>query len=104
MRNSVICPGFASYARLLPYYDQQLHYYYYSICFKIKVIFGESSLKLRQTNWNVVRNNVNVVVDELPSQITIYTCFTIDIWIRRRRRTSMWFFCVRSIGVNRQWR
>jgi hypothetical protein len=30
----------------------------------IKVLFGEISLKLHQTNWNVVRNNVNVVVDE----------------------------------------
>jgi hypothetical protein len=64
----------------------------YSLCFKIKVMFGhklhykikvmfgEISLKLRQTNWNVARNNVNVVDNELPSQITIYTCLTIDIW------------------------
>jgi hypothetical protein len=43
----------------------------YSLSFKIKVTFGEISLKLRQTNWNVARKNVNVVVDELPSQITI---------------------------------
>jgi hypothetical protein len=28
-------------------------------------------------NWNVARNIVNVVVDELPSQITIYTCLNI---------------------------
>ena len=47
--------------------------------YKIKVTCGEISLKLRQTNWNVVRINVNVVVDELPSQITDYTCLTIDI-------------------------
>jgi hypothetical protein len=46
----------------------------YSLCFKIKVTFGEISLKFRQTNWNVTKNNVNVVVDELPSQIIIYTC------------------------------
>ena len=51
----------------------------YSLSFKIKVTFGhrmryetkvtfgEFSLKLRQTNWNVAINNVNVVVDELPS-------------------------------------
>ena len=57
---------------------------YYSLCFKIKVTFGhklryeikvtfgEISLKLCQTNWNVAKNNVNVVVDELPSQITIH--------------------------------
>ena len=45
-----------------------------------KVTFGEISLKLRQTNWNVARINVNVVVDELPSQVTIYTCLIIDIW------------------------
>jgi hypothetical protein len=46
----------------------------------IKVMFGEMSLKLRQTNWNVAKYNVNVFVDELPSQIIIYTCLTIDIW------------------------
>jgi hypothetical protein len=74
----------------------QEHDCMYSLCFKIKVtfghklryeikvMFGEISLKLRQTNWNVARNNVNVVVDELPSQITHYTCSTIDIWTRRR--------------------
>jgi hypothetical protein len=45
-------------------------------------MFGEISLKLRQTEWNVARNNVNVVVYELPIQITIYTCLTIDIWTR----------------------
>ena len=32
-------------------------------------------------DWNVARINVNAVVNELPSQITIYTCLTIDIWI-----------------------
>jgi hypothetical protein len=67
----------------------------YSLRFKIKVMFGhkpryetkvtfgEHSLKLRQTKWNVARDNVNVVVDELPSQIKIYTCITIDIWTQR---------------------
>jgi hypothetical protein len=64
----------------------------YSLCFKIKVTFGhklryeikvtctEISLKLPQTNWNVARINVNVVVDELPSRIIDYTCLIIDIW------------------------
>ena len=33
----------------------------YSLCFKIKVTFGEISLKLRQINWNVAKINVNVV-------------------------------------------
>jgi hypothetical protein len=42
--------------------------------YAIKVTFGEISLKLRQTNWNVASNNVNVVANELPSQITTYTC------------------------------
>jgi hypothetical protein len=46
----------------------------------MKVTFGEISLKLHQKNWNVAINNVNVVVDELPSQITSYTCLTIDFW------------------------
>ena len=63
----------------------------HKLSYEIKVTFGELSLKLRQMNWNVARNNVNVVVDELPSQITIYTCLTIDIWTERRRRTSMRF-------------
>jgi hypothetical protein len=51
-------------------------------------MFGEISLELRQTKWNVARNNVNVVANKLSSQITISTCLTIDIWARRRRRTS----------------
>ena len=46
----------------------------------IKVTFGEISLKLRPMNWNVVRNNVNVVANELPSQTKMYTCLMIDIW------------------------
>ena len=57
-------------------------------CYEIKVTFGDVSLKLCQTNWNVAKINVNVVVDELPSQITVYTCLTIDIWTQRCRRTS----------------
>jgi hypothetical protein len=31
--------------------------------YKIKVPFGAISLKLRQTNWNVAKNNVNVVAN-----------------------------------------
>jgi hypothetical protein len=54
-------------------FGHEMHY-------KIKVTCGEIFLKLRQTNWNVAKINVNVVVDELPSQITNYTCLTIDIW------------------------
>jgi len=54
----------------------------YSLRFKTKVMFGhnlrnetkgtfgEISLRLRQTNWNVAKNNVNVVANELPSQST----------------------------------
>ena len=41
----------------------------------MKVAFGEIFLKLRQTNWDVAIINGNVVVDELPSRITVYTCF-----------------------------
>ena len=81
----------------------------YSLCFKIKVTFGEISLKLRQINWNVAKINVNVVVDELPSQITIHTCSTIDIWTRRRRRTSTRFSVLRChphkmAGFQTNWR
>jgi hypothetical protein len=60
--------------------------------YEIKVTFGEISLKFHQTNWNVVRNNVNDVVDELPSQIIVFTCSTIDIWTPRRQCTSTWFY------------
>ena len=72
----------------------------YSLCFKIKVmfahkLFGEISLKLCQTNWNVAKSNVNVVVGELPSQIMVYTCLTIDIWTWWRRRTSTRFYVLR---------
>ena len=31
--------------------------------YETKHTFGETSLKLRQTNWNVARINVNVVAD-----------------------------------------
>ena len=34
--------------------------------YEIKVTFGDISLKLHQTNWNVARININVVVGELP--------------------------------------
>ena len=79
----------------------------YSLHFKIKVTFGpklryeikgtfgEISLKLRQTYWNVARYNGNVVAIELPSQITIDTCLTIDIWTRRRWRTPTQFYALR---------
>jgi hypothetical protein len=42
----------------------------HNLRYERKDTFGEISLKLRQTNWNVARNNVNVVDDELPSQST----------------------------------
>ena len=48
--------------------------------YEVKVTFGEISLKFRQTNWNVAKNKVIVVVDELPGQITVYICLIIDIW------------------------
>jgi hypothetical protein len=50
--------------------------------YEIKVRFGEVSLKLRQTNWNAARNNVDIVVDEQPSSKAFYTCLTIGIWTR----------------------
>jgi hypothetical protein len=62
-----------TFSMVLPPFGHKLHY-------EIKVTCGEIFLKLRQTNWNVARINVNVVVDELPSQITYCTCLTTDIW------------------------
>jgi hypothetical protein len=67
----------------------------HKLSYEIKVPFGEISLKLHQTNWNVVRINVNIVVDELSSRITNYTCLTIDIWTRRRQLTLMRFYALR---------
>jgi len=69
-------------------FGHKLHY-------EIKVTFGEISFKLHQTIWNVAINNVNVVADELPSQIKIYICLIIDIWTRQRRRTSTQFGAIR---------
>ena len=63
--------------------------------YEIKVTFGEIYFKLRQMNLNVAINNVNVVADELPSQITIYICLAIDIWTLQRRRTSTQFSAIR---------
>ena len=40
--------------------------------YEIKIMFGEFFLKLRQTNWNVAINNLNDVVDELPSQNNLH--------------------------------
>jgi hypothetical protein len=42
----------------------------HNLRYKTKGTFGEISLKLRQTNWNVAKNYVNVVANELPSQST----------------------------------
>jgi hypothetical protein len=42
----------------------------HNLRYKTKGTFGEISLKLRQTNWNAAKNNVNVVANELPSQST----------------------------------
>ena len=52
----------------------------YSLLFKIKVTFGEISLKLHQTNRNVGNINVSIAINELPRQIIVYTWLTIDIW------------------------
>ena len=66
--------------------------------YKRKVMFGEISLKLCQTIWNVARINV-VVVDELPSQISFYICLTIDIWTQWRRRTINAVLCASVLST-----
>ena len=77
--------------------------------FKMKVTFGEISLKLCQTNWNVAKINPFVVDDGLPNQITVYTCLTIDIWTQRHWRTSTRFYGLRCYppkmtGFHWNWR
>jgi hypothetical protein len=62
--------------------------------YEIKITFGEISLKLCQTNWNVARINVSVVDDELPSQIIVYTWLIIDIWTQQNQRTSTGFYAL----------
>jgi hypothetical protein len=47
----------------------------HNLRYETKATFGEIFLKLRQTNSNVARNNVNVVDDELPSQSTNHLHF-----------------------------
>ena len=81
----------------------------YKLCYKIKVTFGEISLKLRQTSLNVAKINVSVVVDELPNQIIVYTCLTIDIWTWWCRRTSTRFYALwchppKMVGFQWNWR
>jgi hypothetical protein len=65
--------------------------------YDMKVMFGEISLKLRQTNWNVAINNVNVFANELLSQIEIYTCLTIDIWTDGIDAHQQSFMCFGAI-------
>jgi hypothetical protein len=71
---------------------QNKSYFWTQTALRNKVTFGEISLKLCETYWNVATINVNVVVDELPSQITIYTCSMTDIWTPRCRHTSTRFY------------
>ena len=81
----------------------------HKIRYEINVTFGEISIRLHQTTWNVVKNNVNVVVDELPSQKTVYNCLKIDIWTHQCRCTST-RFCVlqchppKLVGFQWNWR
>jgi hypothetical protein len=56
-------------------------------------MIGEISLKLHQMNLIVAKINWNIVANELPSQSVVYTCLTIDVWTRRRRRGFMCFRC-----------
>ena len=80
------------YLILPPFQNKLFVTFGHKLRYEIKITFGENSLKLRQTNRNVATINVNVVVDELSGQITIYICSTIDIWTQRRQHTSMWFY------------
>ena len=53
-----------------PSISKQKFTFGHNLHYETKGTFGEISLKLRQMNWNVARNNVNVVADELSSQST----------------------------------
>ena len=44
-------------------------------------------------SWNVAKIDVNVVVDELSSQTTIYTCLIVGIWTQWRHAHQRGF-CV----------
>jgi hypothetical protein len=55
---------------MLPPFQNKSYVFGHNLRYETKDTFGEISLKLCQTNWNVARNNVNVFDDELPSQST----------------------------------
>ena len=81
----------------------------HKFCYEIKVTFGEISLKLHQTNWNIAKINLNVVVDELSNQITVYTCLIFSIWTQWRRRRSTRLCALRChphkmVGFQTNWR
>jgi hypothetical protein len=63
-----------------PYVSKIKVMFGHKLRYEIKVTFGEISLKLRRTNWNIAINIVNVVAKELPSHIGIYTCLVNDNW------------------------
>ena len=70
--------------------------------------FSNFAKRTRMLSKKKCKNNVNVVANELPSQITIYTCSTIDIWTWWRRRTSTQFYALqchppRMVCFQRNW-
>ena len=66
----------------------------------MKVTFGGMSPKFRQTNWNVAITNVNVIVDELPSQVTIYTCLKLIYGLDGLNAHQCGFMCFGAIPQN----
>ena len=60
----------------------------------------------KRTDWNVAENDVNVVVvDELISQITVYSCLTIDIWTRMHGVDKHQHDCCMRFGaIHPKWR
>jgi hypothetical protein len=59
------------------------------------VNFSQTSPNKLECCQKQCKNNVNVVAAKLPCQMIVYTCLTIDIWTRRRRRTSMRLYALR---------
>jgi hypothetical protein len=60
--------------------------------YEVKVMFGEISLKLHQTNWNVSKNKANVVVDSIDSFKMIDNSPKVSILNRLFLKLN-WFIC-----------
>jgi hypothetical protein len=70
INNVNMISGYAEGMKIMSY---SLHFkmkvtFGHKLRYDIKIMFGEISLKLCRTSWNVAKKNVNVVVDDLRTK------------------------------------